>query len=94
MTAISVNYAAMAGGADALVASWRRIEQHLAELQKVVGSTADMDAETLVHYRALFTRWNAAADDRQRTLQSLAQAVRSAGEHYRSLDAALAAQFG
>lgn len=94
MSTINVNYSAMAGGADGLLASWRRIEQHLADLQKVVGATASMDARTLDAYRALFLRWTTAADERQRTLQALADAVRAAGEHYRAVDTALAAQFG
>lgn len=94
MATIAVNYAALAGGRDGLVATWQRIEGHLADLDARVAATADMDAETLTGYRALKARWDAAAQDRQAVLQSLANLVGRAGEQYRSVDAAMAAQFG
>lgn len=93
MTTISVRYSALATGASGLQATWGRIEQQLTELQRVVGSTADMSAEALTAYRALTLSWSAAADDRQRALTALAQLLHQAGEHYRTVDAALAAQF-
>jgi uncharacterized protein YukE len=93
MATISVNYAALAAGHDGLVATWSRIEGHLAELETVVGGTSDMSAEALRAFVALKQRWSAAAQDRQVALQGLAALVKEAGEHYRSVDAALAAQF-
>ena len=53
-----------------------------------------MSAETLVSYRALKARWDASAAERQGVLQSLASPVGQAGERYRQVDAAMAAQFG
>ncbi len=94
MTTIAVNYAALAGGQDGLVATWQRIESHLTELDSRIAATADMDAQTLTNYRALKARWDAAAQDRQQVLQSLAALVGRAGEQYRGVDAAMAAQFG
>lgn len=94
MSAIRVRYAALAAVADELVATWRRIETVLADLQRVAGSTASMDAATLQAYRALAARWQASAQERQQVLQALASALRQAGEHYRATDAAMAAQFG
>ena len=44
MASIAVNYAAMASGHDGLVATWSRIEGHLAELDAHVAGTADMTA--------------------------------------------------
>jgi uncharacterized protein YukE len=93
MTSITVRYSALASGHDGLQATWGRIEGHLRELDGIVGGTADMSAEALTAYQALKARWSAAADERQLALQSLAELVRAAGEHYRSVDAALAAQF-
>jgi uncharacterized protein YukE len=93
MTTINVRYSAFSSGRDGLQATWGRIEGHLAELERVVGGTADMSAEALVAYRALKARWSAAADDRQLALKALAELVGKAGEHYRAVDAALAAQF-
>jgi uncharacterized protein YukE len=94
MATIAVNYAAMAGGSDGLVATWNRIEGLLAQLDATVLATADMSAETLVAYRALKARWDASAEHRQSVLHGLATLVRSAGEQYRQVDAAMAAQFG
>lgn len=93
MTTISVRYSALATGASGLQATWGRIEQHLNDLQRVVGGTADMSAEALTAYRALTLSWSAAAEDRQRVLTALAQLLHRAGEHYRAVDTALAAQF-
>jgi uncharacterized protein YukE len=94
MATIAVNYAALADGQEGLVATWNRIEGHLADLDARIAATSDMDAQTLVSYRALKARWDAAAADRQTVLQSLATLVGRAGDQYRSVDAAMAAQFG
>jgi len=94
MATIAVNYAALADGQEGLVATWNRIEGHLADLDARIAATSDMDAQTLVSYRALKARWDAAAADRQTVLQSLAALVGRAGDQYRSVDAAMAAQFG
>ena len=94
MTIIAVNYAALADGQDGLVATWNRIEGHLADLDSRIATTADMDAETLTSYRALKARWDAAAQERQVALQGLATAVGRAGEQYRTVDMTMAAQFG
>ena len=94
MTTIAVNYAALADGQEGLVATWNRIEGHLADLDSRVAATADMDAETLTMYRALKARWDAAAQERQTVLQGLASLVGRAGEQYRTVDATMAAQFG
>lgn len=94
MTSIAVNYAALAEGQEGLVATWNRVEGHLAELDARIAATADMDAQTLTSYRALKARWDAAAQDRQAVLQGLASLVGRAGEQYRTVDAAMAAQFG
>ena len=94
MATIAVNYAAMASGHDGLIATWSRIEGHLAELDAAVAPTADMTADTLIHYRALKARWDGAADQRQGLLQALADHVGRAGEQYRQVDVAMAAQFG
>jgi uncharacterized protein YukE len=94
MSTIAVNYAALADGREGLIATWNRIEGHLAELDARVAATSDMEAQTLAGYRALKARWDAAAQDRQQTLQALANHVGRAGEQYRSVDAAMAAQFG
>jgi uncharacterized protein YukE len=94
MATITVNYAALANGHDGLVATWTRIEGLLAELDSYVASTADMTAETLVSYRALKARWDASAEQRQGVLHALATVVGRAGEQYRQVDTAMAAQFG
>lgn len=93
MTSISVRYSALATGASGLQATWGRIDRHLAELERVVGGTADMSAEALTAYRTLKATWSTSADDRQRVLTALADLLRQAGEHYRAVDTALAAQF-
>jgi uncharacterized protein YukE len=94
MASIMVNYAAMSNGHDGLVATWNRIEGHLADLDAHVAGTADMTADTLISYRALKARWEASAEQRQAVLQALATLVGSAGEQYRQVDASMAAQFG
>ncbi len=94
MATIAVDYGALSGGHDGLVATWNRIEAHLAELDARVAATADMSAETLIAYRALKARWDAAAQQRQNVLHALSAVVGSAGEQYRQVDASLAAQFG
>jgi uncharacterized protein YukE len=94
MASIAVNYAAMASGHDGLIATWNRIEAHLAELDSHVSGTADMAADTLVSYRALKARWDASAEQRQSVLQALATLVGRAGEQYRQVDTSMAAQFG
>lgn len=94
MATIAVSYAAMANGHDGLVATWSRIEGHLAELDAAIAPTADMTADTLVQYRALKARWDGAADQRQALLHGLAEHVGRAGEQYRQVDVAMAAQFG
>ncbi len=93
MGVIRVNYAVLAAGHDGLVATWGRIEGHLTELNATVAATGDMDADALTAYRALKSRWDAAADERQLVLRTLADAVQQAGEQYRAADAQLAAQF-
>jgi uncharacterized protein YukE len=94
MATIAVNYAAMASGHDGLVATWNRIEGHLAELDSHVAATADMTAETLIGYRALKARWDASAEQRQGVLHGLATLIGRAGEQYRQVDTTMAAQFG
>jgi uncharacterized protein YukE len=94
MASIAVDYAAMASGHDGLVATWNRIEGHLAQLDADVAATADMSAETLVSYRALKARWDASAEQRQGVLHALATLVGRAGETYRQVDTSMAAQFG
>ncbi len=94
MATISVNYGAMSSGHDGLVATWNRIEAHLAELDARVAATADMSADTLLAYRALKARWDASAQQRQAVLHGLATAVGNAGEQYRLVDLSMAAQFG
>lgn len=93
MTTISVNYGAMAAGYDDLVATWGRIEGHLAELDATIAATGDMRSEMLTSYMALKTKWDASAGDRQVTLRALASALDSAAQTYREADAAAAAQF-
>jgi len=94
MATIAVNYAAMASGRVGLLATWSRIESHLAELDSQVAATTDMTAETLLSYRALKARWDASAEQRQGVLHALATAVGAAGDQYRQVDTAMAAQFG
>lgn len=93
MTTISVNYAAMGAGHQGLVATWGRIESHLAELDRVVAATGDMRADALQAYAALKMRWATSAADRQQVLRALAGLVDQAAERYRQVDSALAAQF-
>lgn len=93
MTAIRVNYAAMRAGHQGLVATWGRIESHLAELDATVAATGDMHSEALAAYVALKSRWSASAADRQTALRALAAAVDRAAQTYRQTDAAAAAQF-
>lgn len=93
MTTIQVNYASMTAGHENLLATWGRIETHLAELDRTIAATADMQSETLASYVALKARWDMSAADRQEMLQRLAQAVDSAAQTYREVDAAAAAQF-
>lgn len=93
MTTISVNYATMASGHDDLIATWGRIEGHLAELDSTIAATGDMRSETLTSYVALKAKWDASAADRQVALQALANAVDAAAQTYREVDAAAAAQF-
>lgn len=94
MASIAVNYAALAGGHDGLVATWGRIEGQLAQLDSHVAATSDMTADTLISYRALKARWDASAEQRQTMLQALATLVGRAGEQYRQVDTSMAAQFG
>jgi uncharacterized protein YukE len=94
MASITVNYAAMEGGHDGLMATWSRIEGHLAELDAHVAAMTDMTADTLISCRALKARWDASAEQRQAILQALATLVGHAGEQYRQVDASMAAQFG
>ena len=94
MATIAVRYAALSGGHDGLIATWGRIESHLAELDATVARTADMSAQTLVSYLALKSRWDASAAVRQLALHALASMVGQAGEQYRQVDTAMAAQFG
>jgi uncharacterized protein YukE len=93
MTTIRVNYGAMAAGHDGLVATWGRIESHLAELDATVAATGDMQSDALSAYVALKARWTAAANERQLALKALADAVERASQTYRQVDAAAAAQF-
>ena len=94
MATITANYASMASGHQGLVATWQRIEGHLADLDATVGATADMKAEALLSYQALKARWSLSAADRQRALHALGDLVEQARVHYQQVDAALAAQFG
>lgn len=93
MTTINVNYAAMGAGHHGLVATWGRIETHLAELDAIVTATGDMRADALQAYAALKSRWSSSAAERQHTLQALADLVDRASAGYRQVDAAAAAQF-
>lgn len=93
MTTIRVNYGAMNAGHDGLVATWGRIEAHLADLDATVAATGDMRSDALAAYAALKARWTAAAADRQAALRALADAVDRAAQSYRQVDAAAAAQF-
>ncbi len=94
MASIAVSYGAMASGRDGLVSTWNRIEGHLRELDAQVAGTSDMTAETLLSYRALKAKWEASAEQRQAVLHQLATLVGQAGERYRQVDTAMAAQFG
>jgi uncharacterized protein YukE len=93
MTTIRVNYAAMGAGHQGLVATWGRIEAHLADLDATVAATGDMRSDALTAYAALKARWTAAAEERQSTLRALADSVDRAAQTYREVDAAAAAQF-
>lgn len=94
MVTISANYAVMSAGQDGLVATWGRIESHLAQLDSTVAATADMDAEALVAFRVLKAKWDSAAVERQAVLKNLAEAVGRARIFYQEVDRSLAAQFG
>ena len=94
MASIAVNYGALASGHDGLVATWGRIEGHLAQLDSLVAGTSDMTADTLLSYRALKARGESSAEQRQGVLHALATLVGRAGEQYRQVDTAMAAQFG
>ena len=94
MAVISVSYAALSSGHDGLVATWTRIEGHLADLAGSVGVTADMRSDALAAYLTLKQRWDVAAEERQLALKSLADLVAQAGEQYRATDAQLAGMFG
>lgn len=93
MTSIRVNYAAMEAGHEGLIATWGRIEAHLAELDSTIAATGDMQSDALQAYLALKMRWTASAADRQAALHALANSVEHASETYRQVDAAAAAQF-
>lgn len=93
MATITANYASMASGHQGLVATWQRIEGHLADLDAAVGATGDMKAAALSSYQALKARWALSASDRQLTLRALGDLVEHARTHYQQVDAALAAQF-
>jgi uncharacterized protein YukE len=93
MTTIRVNYSAMSAAHEGLVATWGRIESHLAELDATIAATGDMRSEALTAYTALKARWTASAADRQTVLRALAAAVDRAAQTYRETDAAAAAQF-
>ncbi len=93
MTMIRLSYGAMSAGHEGLVATWRRIESHLADLEAVVATTAEMSSEALHAYSSLKARWAVAAADRQHALRALADAVDRAAQSYRQVDAAAAAQF-
>lgn len=93
MTTIQVDYGSMAAGHEELVATWGRIEGHLADLDAAIAATGDMRSEALTSYVALKARWDASATDRQAALHALAAAVDSAAQTYREVDAAAAAQF-
>lgn len=93
MTTIQVKYGSMAAGHDELVATWGRIEAHLADLDAAIAATGDMRSEALTSYVALKSKWDASAADRQIALRALAGAVDSAAQSYREVDAAAAAQF-
>lgn len=93
MATIRADYGVMSAGHEGLVATWQRIESHLADLDRVVASTHDMRADAIVAYQSLKTKWVASAADRQVVLKSLADLIAQARDHYRQVDAALAAQF-
>lgn len=93
MTTIRVNYAALGSAHSGLVATWGRIESHLADLEASVVATGAMSSDALTAYRVLQQRWAASAADRQAALQALARLVDEAGSAYRRADAAAAAQF-
>jgi uncharacterized protein YukE len=93
MTTIRVNYGALSSAHSGLLATWSRIESHLADLDATVASTGDMRSDALAAYRALQRRWAASAADRQTVLQALTRLVDEAGSAYRRADALAAAQF-
>ena len=94
MVTIDIDYAAMNRGEQGLLDAWQRIEGHLADLDRAVAGTQDMQADALSAYRALKLRWTRSAADRQLALRSLGGLLAQAAEHYRRVDAAMAAQFG
>lgn len=93
MTTIQVNYSSMDAGHEDLVATWGRIEGHLADLDATIAATGDMQSEALTSYWALKAKWDSCAAERQAALQALATAVSSAAQTYRQVDAAAAARF-
>ncbi|MTD16038.1 hypothetical protein GIS00_19050 [Nakamurella sp. YIM 132087] len=93
MSTIKADYAAMTAGQEGLVATWARIETHLADLDATVAATQDMQADSLTAYHALKLRWSASAADRQLVLQQLASLVGAARDHYRQVDTMLANRF-
>lgn len=93
MTTIRVNYGTLSSAHVGLIATWGRIESHLADLQTSVAATGDMQSDALAAYRSLQQRWTATAADRQTVLQALARLVDEAGQAYRRADAVAAAQF-
>ncbi|GGM08634.1 WXG100 family type VII secretion target [Nakamurella endophytica] len=93
MAVIDVDYGALASGHDGLVATWQRIETHLADLDHAVAAGGDMQADALTAYRGLRVRWTRSAAERQQVLRMLGDLLRAAADHYRQVDAALAAQF-
>jgi uncharacterized protein YukE len=93
MTTIRVSFAALSSAHSGLLATWSRIESHLADLDATVAATGDMRSDALTAYRALQRPWAASAADRQAVLQALARLVDEAGSAYRQADALAAAQF-
>ena len=94
MVLVQADYALMSAGREGLVATWSRIEGLLADLDRVVASTQDMQADTVTAYQALKARWASAAGERQLVLKALGDVIEQAREHYQQVDASLAAEFG
>ena len=93
MTVIRADYGAMERGHGDLLATWQRIEAHLAELDAAVAATGDMQASTLTQYQTLKGKWTSSATERQAVLRQLTQLLDEARQRYIDTDAALAAQF-